>query len=195
MTLVIALKKRVLAMRDADASEFVYGLAKTHTPRHGDDWWQDARHILCLILPAAPAPTEPTPAEAPTEHAEQVAEVAAAPEAPRENPHPHVKGQRWAVVGGDRRGGRAQHIRALLELKSLEWVDTAPDKHKHVGNLCERIKRGSVDAVVILKQYINHGATTKIVERCKKKGVPMIWVESYGEQQLSTAIAHYHPAR
>lgn len=187
-----------LARRDS-VDAIVHGLAVAHTPRHGGDWWQDARHILGLSSPAAPAPSNPALAEAPPEAAPapaaQAAEVAAAPEAPRANPCPHVKGQRWAVVGGDRRGERADVLCELLELGSMEWVDTAPDKHKHVGNLCERIKRGSVDAVVILKQYINHGATKKIVAQSKKQRVPMIWVESYGEQQLLNAIARYYPAR
>lgn len=186
------------ARRDS-VDAIVHGLAVAHTPRHGGDWWQDARHILGLTAPVAPALAEPAPAKALTEPAPakaQAAEVAAVPEAPRTNPYPHVKGQRWAVVGGDRRGERGDVLCELLELESLEWIDSAPGKHKHIGNVLKRMKRGSLDAVVVLKRYINHSATDRIIEEGKKHGVAVIWVDGgYGEQQLLAAIARHYPAR
>jgi hypothetical protein len=182
----------ILHARREGVDAFVHGLAKAHTAQH-DAWWDDARAQLGLLREDKPAAT--TTAKKPA----QAACPAAAPaveEARRENPCPHVAGQRWAVVGGDRRNERADQLKELLGLDELDWIDTAPDKHLHVNNVIKRMRSATLDAVVIIKSFTNHSATKKIVEASKKLQTQLIWVDGgYGEQQLLTAIERYAPAK
>jgi hypothetical protein len=187
--------KRALAgirsARRADVDAFVHGLATAHTAQRGA-WWDDARQQLGLLRE-----DKPTKAKKPAQAACPVAApTVEAEEAPRENPCPHVAGQRWAVVGGDRRNERADQLKELLGLTELDWIDTAPGKQQHVNNVIKRMRNATLDAVVIIKSFTNHSATIKLREASKKCQAKLIWVDAgYGEQQLIAAIDRYAPAK
>jgi hypothetical protein len=177
--------KRIGAAKREGVDPFIHGMGLAHKPLRGALWADDARHILGLTsTPAAHTPAAPKAAHA--------AHAAPAPDevpAPRANPCPQLAGQRLVIVGGDRRSGRVDELKALLELGALEWLDTAPDKHRHLDGLIARLKGGSVDAVVIIKDFTNHSATNRLREAGKKLGVPLIWVSNgYGEAQLIAAV-------
>lgn len=100
---------------------------------------------------------------------------------------PHVRGKRAAIIGGDPREEPRARIEAAFEFAGLTWEGI--DQVRQVDTLCNQVRSGSVDFVILLQSLINHSVCGKIVDACRSAKVPFAAVErGYGVERIRMAI-------
>lgn len=137
-------------------SGHVNGLAVDHSPA-GRSWLADAEAFAVAINPRrhgdagppSPAAKQQATTSAPRHSAEE--------RAPRSAPPPpdwsfwdHVRNKRGVLFGGAQREGRRRVLQEEFAFASLEWIESG--KHRLVQSLCDRIRGGSVDVLLITKR-------------------------------------------
>ncbi|MBM4343584.1 MAG: hypothetical protein FJ100_09435 [Deltaproteobacteria bacterium] len=100
---------------------------------------------------------------------------------------PHVRGKRAAIIGGDPREEPRSRIEAAFEFASLGWEGI--DQVRQVETLCNQVRSGGVEFVILLQSFINHSVCGKIVDACRSAKVPFAAVErGYGVERIRLAI-------
>jgi hypothetical protein len=102
---------------------------------------------------------------------------------------PRVRGKRALLVGGDPREPNRERLEKLFELASLEWPDVAGPRK--VEAVVGRIKKRTVDLVVVLMGFVDHKQSEPIVAAAKDAGVDWALADGYGSAQLRTGLERF----
>lgn len=176
-----ALFGQLIAASSWHDAGFVHGPKAAHRPQHGS-WSADALHWIETLEGAPePAPSKPTPRPP-----ARVCEVASAPLDPSDFCE-SLRGRHLAIVGGDSREDAHRRIDAAFLPASSRWF-TVERKvgRKRLKTLIEQVTHGSINAVVILRDYI---AEAKLKAAClKREGMLVVWANGYGVEQINQAL-------
>jgi hypothetical protein len=176
-------------LKMATAEDFFYGMAKNHSPKHGDSWIDDARHLLDRVV-VEPAPAaSPTPKPHAPKKESHHEDEHDAPVEPAVNPLPLAKGQRWIMIGANPSETKRAHFEQLFELSDLEWVEVDKKSINRTNTVVQRMQNGTVDVVLIVGKFCSHKVSKKI--RAAHKGTSSLLVElegGYGDAQIISAL-------
>lgn len=107
-----------------------------------------------------------------------------------------TRGLNVVIVGGDPRNGREEVIRREFEFASCEWVHIADNTGKNrLASLCERIRSGGIDMVIVLSAFCSHTISERMFEL--KNETSVVLSRTYGIRQIEAAIERFlsGPAR
>lgn len=103
-----------------------------------------------------------------------------------------TEGKHAVVLGGDPRPAAIERIHSAFRLRNLEWEESDV---RRVRALAERIRRGSIDLVIVLRRYISHREHDLVRPACQEAGVPICVVDTgYGVTQIRLAMERYWSA-
>ncbi len=169
----------------------VNGLKVTHEPEHAT-WSEDAR-VLWAALDAMLA-TDPT-WRAPAKNRKKTAtddESNVESLRPIDGTWPLwplVRGKSVVMVGGEPREANRLRLERQFEVGSLEWLDIQGPRK--VAAVVARIRKGSIDIVVLLKGLIDHSQSDSIIAAAKESSVAWALVESYGATSIKAGLDRF----
>lgn len=101
-----------------------------------------------------------------------------------------VAGLRAVVTGGDRRPEARERIEEAFQFENLNWY-TGRDMRR-IQSLTRRIEQGSVDLVLILRDFISHKAADAVADACDGSDARPVWIDSgYGVSQIRLALERF----
>ncbi len=205
-------------LNQGESLGFIHGLALSHQPKHSDDWVSETLHwrdVLKELAGQAVEQEAPAQEEAVTTRATVRARIIAPPPSPSEEVSEveedeqedddeelipedwafwdTIRGKRVIMVGGSRRAEAERRICDTFEPLEFEWMEMERDrKPERAKSICRRIEHGNVDLVILLKRFVNHSTSGRIVESIKKAEVPCAFVDrGYGVSQIRMAIERF----
>lgn len=97
-----------------------------------------------------------------------------------------TRGRRAVMVGGEPREAARASIERAFEFAELEWISGSEQDALRVE---PRIRNGSVDLVLLLRSFVSHSATDRLVASCKSQSVDWAVVDQgYGVVRIAEAI-------
>ncbi len=100
-----------------------------------------------------------------------------------------TEGKHAVVIGGDPRPAAIERLHSAFRLRNLEWEEADV---RRVRALAERIRRGSIDLVIVLRRFISHREHDLVRPACQEAGVPICVVDTgYGVTQIRLAMERY----
>jgi hypothetical protein len=191
---------------------FTHGMARNHKPR-SESWLSDARKAQEVlrtwlgersvspvlrppsmpplakatadVRPENPAPEDPAPTPPEDEGEEEPASILA----PDWSWWPEVRGKRAILVGGSPKEPCRLRLLEAFRFASLDWVDKDV---RRIASVTERIARGGLDLVLIVRAFTGHKTSKKVLFACKNHGIPFVFVErGHGVLAVSRSIERY----
>ncbi|TVR04654.1 MAG: hypothetical protein EA398_01460 [Deltaproteobacteria bacterium] len=104
--------------------------------------------------------------------------------------HSVLEGKRVAIVGGDARPDRMDHLQDTFGFASGEWIENISSSPRKLDALLARLDNGLLDTVIILRAWSSHGITDRLYAM-RGDGVDVILAEGYAVEQLRLAIERY----
>ena len=102
-----------------------------------------------------------------------------------------TRGRRALLVGGDPREPNRQRLQEIFGFDSLEWLATT-GKPQSLQSIASRIRRGSVDLLIILTRFVGHNYDDILLPACKDAGVDWVSVDhGYGSARIRQAIERF----
>lgn len=105
-----------------------------------------------------------------------------------------LRKSRIVMIGGDARPDAQARLKEAFQPASFEWPTIANNKNMRlVQSWADRIKRGSVDIVVLLTEFMSHKVSGAIVEAVKDSpGVELVYIDrGYGVTQVQRGIENF----
>ncbi|MEO0604662.1 MAG: hypothetical protein AAF211_24725 [Myxococcota bacterium] len=100
-----------------------------------------------------------------------------------------TEGKHAVILGGDPRPAAIERIHGAFRLRNLEWEESDV---RRVRALAERVRRGSIDLVIVLRRYISHREHDLVRPACQEANVPICVVDTgYGVTQIRLAMERY----
>jgi hypothetical protein len=162
----------------ASRAGFIHGLAVSHSPKHGDDWYADAerwRRELETVLGAGGTATA-RDEEPPTADLDETIEGAPGPQW---GWWPALMGKTLAVLAPTGLSSNARRLAVAFAAKELLWVDGDT-----FGEAPDRVERGDVDLVVAIQ---GHGEDD-LAESALAEGVTVVTAKSLDVVDVRAAI-------
>ncbi|MEN0062535.1 MAG: hypothetical protein AAGA48_10330 [Myxococcota bacterium] len=104
-----------------------------------------------------------------------------------------TEGKHAVILGGDPRPSAIERIHGAFRLRNLEWEESDV---RRVRALAERIRRGSIDLVIVLRRFISHREHDLVRPACQEADVPICVVDTgYGVTQIRLAMERYWASR
>ena len=104
-----------------------------------------------------------------------------------------TEGKRAVILGGDPRPKALARMEAAFRFSEAEWEETDV---RRVRALAERIRKGNVDLVILLRRYISHRVHDLIRPATEEADVPVCVVDTgYGVTQVKLSMERYFAAR
>jgi hypothetical protein len=172
----------------------VHGLRLNHDPKDGT-WTNDARRLRTLLREGPLVPRQPqrTSKSAVTRAKPAEDDDSSDDSDRRIDPAwplwPIVRGRRAVIVGGDPREPNRARLERLFELSSLEWPDIAGPRK--VDSVVARIKRGTVDLVVVVGGLVDHKQSAPIIAAAKDSRIAWALAESYGVASVKAGLERF----
>lgn len=188
---------RLSAYSQTERPGHAHGMARQHKPQHGG-WLKDASKVreglltwlgdtATPVAAASPAPplarTQPEPEESSAlDELESLLEE----DWPWWN---DVRNRRAILVGGVPKEPSRLRMAQAFQFADLAWIDGDVRK---VTSVTERIQRGSLDLVLIVRNFIGHKAAKKVQFACKNRKVPCVFIErGHGVLAVRRSIERY----
>jgi hypothetical protein len=105
-----------------------------------------------------------------------------------------LRRSRVVMIGGDARPDAQARLEDALQPASFEWPSIEQNKNMRlVQSWSDRIKRGSVDIVILLTNFISHKVSGMIVEAVKDApDVSLVYIDrGYGVTQIQRGIENF----
>lgn len=102
-----------------------------------------------------------------------------------------VRGRRALMVGGDPREPNRARLEHFFEFASLEWPDI--DGPRRTEAVVARIKKRTVEVVVVLQGFVDHAQAEPIISAAKAHDVTWVLAEGYGVTAIRNAFERFHP--
>lgn len=102
-----------------------------------------------------------------------------------------LKRSRVLMIGGDARPEAQARLEAAFEPVEFHWPSIEYNKSvRIVQSWAERIRRGSVDIVILLTEFVSHKVSGAVVEAIKDApGVELVYIDrGYGVTQVQRGI-------
>jgi hypothetical protein len=100
--------------------------------------------------------------------------------------HDRTRGKNAVILGGDPRPQAVKRIKDAFGFASVTWEELDPRRVSAVG---QRVRRGSVDVVILLRSFLSHKVQDAIQPACKESQTPVCLVDTgYGVTQVQRAI-------
>ncbi len=101
-----------------------------------------------------------------------------------------VKGKNAIMIGGTPKENARARIQDSLTFADLNWIWIG--QMKQVETVCQRIRAGSIDMVILLQSFCPHSAANKVADACKSTGTMLLPVErGYGITQIQRAVEEH----
>lgn len=98
----------------------------------------------------------------------------------------YTSGKRAIIVGGDPRNEVIDRVKEAFGFQTVEWPSFDP---KRVQSLSTRVRKGSVDVVIFLVNFVNHSAQEILAPACRDAGATFALVpHGYGVTAIRHAI-------
>jgi hypothetical protein len=180
--------------------EFIHGMAWKHRPAHGERWEDDADHWLRELEREIVEDDEPRDVPARNESStSEVCDESVISEKPVEPTISEdwpwlelTRDARVVMVGGTRRPEAHRQLERELRCE-IDWVEQSRGEGtRTLQSVGRRISNGTVDLVILLRQYVGHDTGDHIVAPAKQHDVPFAFVDrGYGIEQVHAAIERY----
>ena len=162
----------------ASRAGFIHGLAVSHAPKHGDDWYADAerwRRELETVLGAGGKATARPVSETPFDLDET---IEGAP-GPQWAWWPALMGKTLAVLAPTGMASNARRLAVAFAAKEMLWVDGDT-----FGEAPERVERGDVDVVLAITGHDEDD----LAEAASSEGVVVVQANSLDVGDVRAAI-------
>lgn len=173
----------------------VHGLRVDHEPIHGT-WANDARRLwesLKKVVEDDRLAAKPPPSRRKRVEREEVEEISERQIDPTWPLWPSVRGRRALMVGGDPREPNRQRLERAFGFASLDWPEIAGPRR--VDAVVARIKRKTVDVVLVLAGFVDHKQAEPIVAAAKEAGVVWALADGYGTASVKSGLERFLGAR
>lgn len=187
-----AVFSRLTAFSEREQPGYVHGLARKHTPRHGQ-WLEDARRAEGSLRrwlgdDACDTPRPPRLQDVSLEEIEPDGKGGQGPAV--DWPWWSCTRDRRAVlVGGSPRDSYQRRLQQVYGFAKLDWVD---GDVRRIKNLGRSIEHRGLDLVLVVQQFISHKASGTIIGACKRHGVPFATIEhGHGVHGVQQAIERF----
>lgn len=102
---------------------------------------------------------------------------------------PEVRDKRAILVGGSPKEPCRRRLHEAFHFAALDWVD---GDVRRISSVTERIAHGGLDLVLIVRDFIGHKISKKVVFSCKNHRVPFVFVErGHGVLAVRRSIERY----
>lgn len=102
---------------------------------------------------------------------------------------PEVRDKRAILVGGSPKEPCRRRLLEAFHFAALDWVD---GDVRRISSVTERIAHGGLDLVLIVRDFIGHKISKKVVFSCKNHRVPFVFVErGHGVLAVRRSIERY----
>jgi len=102
-----------------------------------------------------------------------------------------TRGRRALLVGGDPREPNRRRLQEIFGFQSLEWEATT-GKPQSLQSLATRIRKGSIDLLIILTRFVGHNYDDILLPACKEADVDWVSVDhGYGAARIRLAIERF----
>jgi hypothetical protein len=166
----------------------VNGMRSDHVPTRSS-WEADAsayleelRALVCpeLAVPSATVPIARTP---PKKKSRERQDPVGLDWPLRER----VRGMRMVLFGGEPREEARQNLERVLGIGALEWPES--NKPRRLDALVGSIASGKHDVVLVLRRFVDHAQSAKLIDAARAHGTPYALVDTgYGVAQVRQAI-------
>jgi hypothetical protein len=105
-----------------------------------------------------------------------------------------LKRSRVVMIGGDARPDAQARLEAAFEPAEFHWPSIEYNKSTRlVQSWAKRIRRGSVDIVILLTEFVSHKVSDAVVDAIKDaSGVELVYVDrGYGVTQIQRGIENF----
>jgi hypothetical protein len=94
---------------------------------------------------------------------------------------------RILLFGGEPREEARQNLQRVLGIGALEWPESG--KPRRVDALATSIANGKHDVMLVLRGFVAHAESKRLVEAAKQHGTPFAFVDSgYGTVAVREAL-------
>lgn len=172
----------------------VHGLRVDHDPMH-ESWAEDGRQLWqALKRKLEPRALGRSPVSTSAKRAPPSQDLAAGEQSERVlDPSwpllPLTRGRHGVLVGGDPREPNRERLERLFQLQCLEWPDVAGPRK--VDALIERIRRRSIDIVIVLRGFIDHKQSEPVIAAAKESGVAWVLADGYGSAAIKAGLERF----
>lgn len=98
----------------------------------------------------------------------------------------HTEGKRAVIVGGDPRREVLDRVRDTFRFAEVEWPYFDP---KRVQAVSKQVRSGSVDVVIFLVDFVDHGSQNILAPACRDAGAAFALVpHGYGVSAIRQAL-------
>ena len=176
------LKEHVTAPRRL----FVHGMALDNEPAHGSSWGDDITHYTHALISCF-CTADLGPRSNPKKQASPRPDTRSQDAAPSRSLD-LLAGKRVVVLGGNPDPNTEMKLERAGRPDSLTWIDAR--NMRKVQSLSSRIKRGSVDVIIVLTRFISHKATKRIESAKRSRDVRVVMVhDSAGFDAICRSVA------
>jgi hypothetical protein len=106
---------------------------------------------------------------------------------------PVVRGRSVVMVGGDPREPNRLRLERAFQLRSLEWPDISGPRK--VDAVTARVRRRSMDIIVLLKGLVDHKQSEPIIAAAKESSVAWTLAEGYDVTSVKASLDRFLGAR
>lgn len=173
----------------------VHGLRVDHGPIDGT-WASDAQRLwgaLKKLVDDERLAPRATPSRRKRVEREETDEVSEREIDPTWPLWASVRGRRALMVGGDPREPNRERLERAFGFASLDWPDIAGPRR--VDAVVARIKRRTVDVVLVLAGFVDHKQSEPIVAAAKEAGVAWALADGYGTASVKSGLERFLGAR
>lgn len=100
----------------------------------------------------------------------------------------HTSNMNAVLIGGNRKPHRIKPIQDAFNFETLEWFDSNP---REAQKLVERVKTGSVDMVIILRNFCPHRVSDPLFKLRKSLNYKLAQADTYGIESIRMGIERY----
>ncbi len=93
------------------------------------------------------------------------------------------------IVGGLRREEKLRIVNERFGLEEVEWHEIDSDSPRATDSIVNRIRNGSVGAVVVLQGLMAHKVSKRIYDACHSCNVPYALADKGGTGTLEQAFS------
>ena len=161
----------------ASRAGFIHGLAVSHTPKHGDDWYADAERWRKELMTVIEGGGKATP-RLPEPSLDLDETIEGAP-----GPHwgwwPALMGKTIAVLAPSGMSAKARQLAVAFSAEELLWIDSDT-----FGEAPDRVERGDVDLVVAIAGHTEQ----ELAASARSEGVTVVNARTLDTPDVRAAI-------
>lgn len=100
-----------------------------------------------------------------------------------------TKGRKALMIGGSAREDMRRTLERVFDFEDLDWENYEGSRPAMLDSIEQRVRNGSLDLVLLLKNFIGHHVPERLRPLCEQSGIPCLMIEhGYGPAQVAEAL-------